>query len=80
MKFWIWKATLLCLEAGKRTWVEEKQKMQKIIDELNDYRTPEDRSPTTLEIKDMSEMSLKDLEITQLKESNQEIKDMIIAK
>ena len=54
--------------------------MQKIIDELNYYSTPEDISPTALPFKDMSEMSLKDLEITQLKEANQEIKDRITAK
>ena len=54
--------------------------MQKRIDELNDYSTSEYISPTTLAIKDMSEMSLKDLEITQLKEANQELKDRITAK
>ena len=54
--------------------------MHKRINELNDYRTPEDRSSTALAIKDMSEMSLKDLEITQLKEANQELKDRINAK
>ena len=58
------------LEADKCTWEEEKKNMQKRIDELNDYSTPEDRSPTSLAIKDMLEMSLKDLEITQLKEFN----------
>ena len=31
-------------------------------------------------IKDMSDMSLKDLEITQLKEANRELKDTITAK
>ena len=36
--------------------------------------------PTTLVIKDMSEMSLKELEITQLKEANQELKDRITTK
>ena len=41
--------------------------MQKRIDELNDYSTPKDISPTILVIKDMFHMSLKDLEITQLK-------------
>ena len=54
--------------------------MQKIIDELNDYSTPEDRSTTSLAIKDMSKMSLNDLEITQLKEGNQELKDNITTK
>ena len=68
------------LEANKRTWEEEKKNMQKRIDELNDYNTLEERSPTALAIKDMSEMSLKDLEITQLKEANQELKDKITAK
>ena len=68
------------LETEKHTWEEEKQKMQKVINELNDYNTPVDRSPTSLAIKDMSEMSLKDLEITQLKESNQYLKDRITAK
>ena len=48
--------------------------MQKRIDELNDYSTPKEISPTTMLIKDMCKMSLKDLEITQLKEGNQEIK------
>ena len=74
------KGCLAMLEADKHTWEEEKQKMEKIIYELNDYSTPEDRSPTSLVIKDMSEMSLKDLEITQLKEANQELKDRIIVK
>ena len=46
----------------------------------NYYSTPEDRSPTALAIKDMSEMSLKDLEITQLKEDNQDLKGRITAK
>ena len=54
--------------------------MQKRNDELNDYITPEEKSPTALAIKDMSEMSLKDLEITQLKEANQELKDIITSK
>ena len=54
--------------------------MQKRIDELNDYSTPKDRSPTSPAIKDMSKKSLNDLEITQLKEANQELKDRIIAK
>ena len=49
--------------------------MQKRINELNDYSTPKERSPTNLAIKYMSKMSLKDLEITQLKEANQELKD-----
>ena len=49
------------LEDEKRTWEEEKQKIQNKIDELNDYSTPEDISPTALGIKDMYEMSLKDL-------------------
>ena len=74
------KGFLAMLEVDKRTWEEENQKMQKRIDELNDYSTPEDRSPTSLVIKYMSEMSLKDLEITQLKEANQEIKDRILDK
>ena len=54
--------------------------MQKRINELNDYSTLEEKSSTALAIKDMSEMSLKDLEITQLKEANQELKDEITAK
>ena len=51
------KGRLVVLEADKHTWEEEKQKMQKRIDELNDYSTLEGRSPTALAIKDMSEMS-----------------------
>ena len=74
------KCHLTVLEVDKNTWEEEKKNMQKRINELNDYSTPEDRSPTSLEIKDMSEMSLKDMEITQLKEFNQELKDRITAK
>ena len=54
--------------------------MQKRIDELNEYITPVDRSPTSLAIKDMSKMSMKDLEITQLKEANQELKETITTK
>ena len=54
--------------------------MHKRIDELNYCSTPEDRSPTALAIKDMSEISLKDLEITQMKEANQELKDRITTK
>ena len=54
--------------------------MQKRIDELNDYSTPKDRSPTSPAIKDMSKKSLNDLEITQLKEGNQELKDNITTK
>ena len=68
------------LEAHKHTWEEEKQQMQERIDELYEYNTPEDKSPTSLVIKNMSDMSLKDLEITQLKEANQELKDRITAK
>ena len=68
------------LEADKRTWEEEKQKIQKRIDELNDYSTPEDKSLAALAIKDMSDMSLKDLEINQFKEFNQELKEKIISK
>ena len=56
------------------------QNMHMRIDELNDYITLEDRSPNALAIKDMSEMSLKDLEITQLKEANQELKDRTTTK
>ena len=74
------KGRLVVLDVEKCKWEEEKQKMQKRIDELNDYITLKDRSPTTLAIRDMSEMSLKDLEITQFKEANQELKDMITAK
>ena len=47
---------------------------------VNVSNTYEDRSPTALAIKDMSEMSLKDLEITQLKEANQELKVRITVK
>ena len=36
------KGFLSMLDADKRTWEEENQKMQKRIDELNDYSTPED--------------------------------------
>ena len=54
--------------------------MHKRIDELNDYNNPEDISPSALAIKDMSKMSLKDLEITQLKEANQELKDKVTNK
>ena len=68
------------LDADKSTWEEEKKNIQNIIYELNDYSTHEERSPTTLVIKDMSEISLKNLEITQLKEDNQDIKDKIIVK
>ena len=64
------KGWLAMMEANKRTWEEEKQNMQKIIDELNYYSTPEERSSTALAIKYISEMSLKDLEISQLKEAN----------
>ena len=74
------KSCLVVLEADKRSWEEEKQNMQNRIDEINDYSTLEDRSPTTLAIKYMYEMSLKDLEITQLKEDNQELKDRITTK
>ena len=73
------KGCLIVMEAEKYTWEEEKKKIKKRIDELKDYNTPEDRSPTSLAIKDMFEMSLKDLEITQLKEANQELKDRITA-
>ena len=48
--------------------------MQERIDELNEYNTHEYKSPTALVIKNMSDMSLKDLEITQLKEANHSIK------
>ena len=54
--------------------------MQERIDELNEYNTPGYKSPTALVIKNMFGVSLKDLEITQLKESNQELKDRITAK
>ena len=54
--------------------------MQERINDLNEYSTPEDKSPTALVIKSMFDMSLKDLEITQLKEANQELKDRITAK
>ena len=74
------KGCLAVLEADKRTWEEEKWQMQEMIDELNEYNTPEDKSPTALVIKSMPDMSLKDQEITQLKEANQELKDMITAK
>ena len=75
------KGHLAVLEVDKCTWESEKKKIHKIIDELNDYSTPEDKSPkSALAIKDMSKMSLKDLEITQLKEANQELKDRITAK
>ena len=58
------KGHLVVLEDDKHTWEEEKWQMQERIDELNEYITPEDKSPTTLVIKNMSDMSLKDLEIT----------------
>ena len=74
------KGHLAVLEAEKHTWEEDNQNMQKRIDELNDYITPEDRLPTIVAIKDMSYMSLKDLEITQLKETNKEFKDEITTK
>ena len=74
------KCLFVVMEVDKNTWEEEKKKMQKRIAELNDYSIPEDRSPTALAIKDMSEISLKDLKITQLKEAHQELKDMITAK
>ena len=74
------KGRLTMMEDEKSTWEEEKKNMQKRNDELDDYITPDDRSPIAMEIKDMSEMSLKDLEITQLKEANQELKDEITAK
>ena len=68
------------MDANKHTWEEDKKNMQKRINELNEYNTPEKRSPIAVEIKDMSEMSLQDREITQLKEANQELKDRILAK
>ena len=73
------KDRLAEMDSNKHTWEEEKQNMQKRIDELNDYSTPEYRSPPALAMKDMSKMSLKDLEITWL-EANQELKDRITAK
>ena len=66
----MWKGYLGVLEADKCTWEEEKRQMQEIIDELNEYNTHEYKSPTTLVIKDMFDMSLKDLDVTQLKEAN----------
>ena len=52
------------LEVNKNTWEEEKRQIQEMIDELNDYNTPKDRSPTSLVVKNMFDMPLKDLEIT----------------
>ena len=67
------------LEADKCMREEEKRQMQERIYELNEYNTHEDKSPIAIAIKDMSDMSLKDLEITQLKESSQELKGRITA-
>ena len=56
------KGRLASLEDDKCTWEKEKKNMKNRIDELNDYSTHEDRSPTALAIKDMPEMPRKDLE------------------
>ncbi len=45
--------------------------MENIIDELKEREIPKAGSPTTQLVQDMSEISLKDMEITQLKEKNQ---------
>ena len=47
--------------------------MQKTIDGLKEMDVPEVRSSIDQLVKDMSEISLKDLEISQLKEKNQQL-------
>ena len=65
------------LEADKCTQKEEKRQLQERFYELNGYNTHEDNSNTAMVIKNVSDMSLKDLDITQLKESIQELKGKI---
>ena len=67
------KAKIILLESDKCIWEQEKQDMQGTIDKLKDYDTPEVRSPTDEMVKAMSDVSLKDLEISQLKEANQQL-------
>ena len=64
------KAKVISLDNEKNQWLSEKEKMQKEIEELKAREFPEPKSPTSQLVQDMSDISLKDMEITQLKEKN----------
>ena len=64
------KARVVSLEQEKEAWKAEKDKLQRKIEKL---KLP--NSPTSQLIQDMSDVSLKDMEITKLKEKNQQLEE-----
>ncbi len=51
--------------------------MVKVIEQLNERRVTKPQSPTTQLIKDMFDVSLKDIEIIELKERNQLLREKL---
>lgn len=64
------KARAVSLEQENEAWKAEKNKLQRKIEKL---KLP--NSPTSQLIQDMSDVSLKDMEITKLKEKNQQLEE-----
>jgi len=62
------KAKIFLLESDQSTWEQEKQEMQETIDRWKEYDAFGAISPTDEMVKSMLDVSLKDLEISQLKE------------
>lgn len=72
------KATRLATE--KSLWQSEREKIHKTFDEMKERGIHEVRSPTYQLIQDMSKFFLIDIEITQLKEKNQQLQDKLSQK
>ncbi len=64
-------AKLLSLEGEKSAWEEEKDRMLKVIEQLNERRGAEPQSPATQLTQDIVDISLKEIEIKEHKERNQ---------
>jgi len=70
----------ISLEYDNSLWKMEKEHLLKEIEDLKARMIPETRSPTSHLVHDMSEVSLKDLEISQLKEQNQQLQEELAQK
>ncbi len=69
------KAKAISLEQEKEAWEDEKENLRREIEELKLKVNAEPNSPTSQLVQDMSDISLKDLEINQLKEMNQQLEE-----
>ncbi len=65
------KAKVIRLDNEKNLLLAEKEEMQKEIEKMKAKKFSQPKSPISQIVQDMSDISLKDMEITQLKEKNQ---------